>query len=140
MRLILLGALGVLVPFGALPDSAGPAHPAPDRRQEPVLVRIEIEGDSVRAVPDVVTVRPGQRVEWVTDIGEWTVRFTGPNPFLPSAAEEGIRGGPGERNGQAVRPDAARGRYKYMIMVRDGERMRMRDPEVVVDPGDGPGR
>ena len=141
VALAVLGTLGALSPLALLPDgptSRDLTDPAPEA-QEPVLVRIEAEGDSLRAVPDVVTVRPGQRVEWVTDLGDWTVRFTGPNPFSPVAAEQGIQGGRGQRNGQAVRGDAARGRYKYMIMVRDGERTRVRDPEVVVDPGDGPG-
>lgn len=135
-----LALLGGITPL-AFTAAQGPEDSSGRSLQqsEPVLVRIEIEGDSVRAIPDVVTVRPGQRVEWVTDIGEWTVRFTGPNPFPPVAAEEGIRGARGQRNGQAVRNDAARGRYKYMIRVRDGQRMRVRDPEVVVDPGDGPG-
>lgn len=144
MRLFVLGAavtLGSLTSMGAI-SSGGPEDSPgiPFQGPEPVLVRIEIEGDSVRAVPDVVTVRPGQRVEWITEIGSWTVRFTGPNPFPPEAAEAGLQGARNQRNGAAVRADAAAGRYKYMIMVRDGERTRVRDPEIVVDPGDGPGR
>jgi plastocyanin len=144
MKSLILGTLvflGVLAPLTFTP-AQGPGAPSEGSFQvaDSVLVRIEIEGDSVRAVPDVVTVRPGQRVEWVTDIGEWTVRFTGPNPFPSVAAETGIQGARGQRNGEVIRNNAAEGRYKYMIMVRDGERMRVRDPEVVVGPGDGPGR
>lgn len=143
MRLSVLGAattLGSLAFLGAIP-AHGPGDPTPivPQGSDTVLVRIEIEGDSVRAVPDVVTVRPGQRVEWVTDIGSWTVHFTGSNPFPPEAAAPGIQGARDQRNGAAVRANAAAGRYKYMIMVRDGERTRVRDPEIVVDPGDGPG-
>jgi plastocyanin len=132
---------GLLTPLAIVPASgAGGPYGRSPQQTEPVLVRIEIEGDSVRAVPDTVTVRPGQRVEWVTDIGDWTVRFTGPNPFPPAAAEDGIQGARGQRNGAAVRGDAAEGRYKYMILVRDGERMRIRDPEVIVAPAGDPGR
>ena len=144
MKSFVLGALvilGVLSPLTSIPaQGPGASFGGSLQVADTVLVRIEIEGDSVRAVPDVVTVRRGQRVEWVTEIGDWTVRFTGPNPFPPAAAETGISGARGQRRGQAVRNDAAEGRYKYMIMVRDGERMRVRDPEVVVGPGDGPGR
>ena len=144
MRSFILGTLvflGILAPLAFTPAQDRGASSGGSRQvADSVVVRIEIEGDSVRAVPDVVTVRRGQRVEWVTDIGDWTVRFAGPNPFPPVAAEAGIRGARGQRNGEVVRADAPDGRYKYMIMVRDGERMRVRDPEVVVGPGDGPGR
>jgi len=144
MKSIVLTALalfGGITPLALIPaQGSGGSFRGSFQEADTVLVRIEIEGDSVRAVPDVVTVRPGQRVEWITDIGEWTVQFTGPNPFSPVAAQEGIRGSRGQRNGEDVRNDAAEGRYKYMIRVRDGQRMRVRDPEVVVAPGDGPGR
>jgi len=143
MKRFVLGVmvfLGVLVPVTFLPaqradDLAG----ALDQGLPTIVVRIEIEGDSVKAVPDVVTAKPGQRVEWVSDIGEWTVKFLGPQPFGPGGANPGIRGAKGQRNGSTARADAPKGRYKYMIMVRDGNRMRVRDPEVVIDPGDGEG-
>jgi plastocyanin len=134
-----LWALLVLSLFASSALAPGGRAFSPDAlpQDSVVLVEISLEGDSVVVDPEVVSVRPGDRVEWVSEVGEWRVIFTSPAPFGPEASQAGIRGNQGQRRGQGVRPEAPRGRYKYLVQVRDGNRMRVRDPEVVVDPGPG---
>jgi plastocyanin len=131
-----LFTLGPLAHGGLVPDSRA-MDPGPSPQDSVVVVEITLEDDSVFVDQEVVTVRPGDRVEWVSEDGDWRVIFTSPDPFGPEAAQAGIAGSRGQRQGQAVRPDAPRGRYKYLIQLRDGNRMRILDPEVVVDPGPG---
>jgi plastocyanin len=160
MKQIHLGTLVILAALGGLsvlPARAslrgvgsaaeGPANPslstASTRSQVPdtVVIQIVADADSVVAVPGSVTVRRGQVVTWACDLGNWTVQFRSGQPFGDAAVSEGIRGTRGARFGQAVRADAQAGRYKYDILVRvEGGPPLRADPEIVIGPGDGPGR
>lgn len=137
--------LATLAVLGATAFSAvGPNDPNPTQETGQELPTIEIEilrdGESIRAEPDSVYALPGQMVTWNCEFGEWMVFFKDGQPFGEAAVGEGIRGGQGQRSGQAVRTNAAHGEYKYDIMVRiPGEGTIRIDPEVVVGPGDGPG-
>lgn len=150
---ILISLLGVaaLVPAPSPVDaqltalSGGPGgaeaeSPSPAMQADTIRIRIIADADSVIAVPNSVTVRPGQVVTWICDLGEWTVKFKNGQPFGEAAVGEGIKGNRGQRRGQAVRGNARAGAYKYDIMVRvQGGRNLMADPEIVVGPGDGGG-
>ena len=126
---------GLAIPPGSAED-VGPALQA-----DTIVIQIVADADSVIAVPASVTVRRGQVVTWASDLGEWTVKFKSGQPFGEAAVGEGIKGNQGQRRGQAVRENAEYGSYKYDIMVRiQGGRNLTADPEVVVGPGDGPGR
>jgi hypothetical protein len=136
-------ALVILIPFtltGAQESDPGGTErlAPPSTPQEPDTIYIEIvaDADSVIAVPSVVTVQRGQVVTWISELGEWTVKFKSSQPFGDRAVGEGIRGNRGQRRGQAVRQNAAEGRYKYDIMVRlqGGQNLRA-DPEIVIGPG-----
>jgi len=117
------------------------AETAPEIQIDTIVIQIVADADSVIAVPNSVTVGRGQVVTWVCELGEWTVKFKSGRPFGDAAVGDGIKGNRGQRRGQAVRPDAEAGRYKYDIMVRiQGGRNLTADPEIVVGPGDGPGR
>ncbi len=134
-----LVALGALFNFSFGPgkdgDSARPFQAeAPASMQiDTILIEIVADADSVIAVPSVVEVEPGQVVTWNSELGEWTVFFQSAQPFGEGAVGQGIRGGRGQRNGQAVRNEAAEGRYKYDILVRiQGGGTLRADPEIVV--------
>ncbi|MFQ5538425.1 MAG: hypothetical protein ACE5GJ_13355 [Gemmatimonadota bacterium] len=139
MRLRVSAAAAMLLSVAAHLSLRGDAReglPSPGAQEGPIVIEIVIDGDSVRAVPDVVEVVRGQRIEWVSDLGEWRVIFTSPAPFGPEASGNGIGAGRSERAGRNVRAAAPEGRYKYMIQVRDGNRMRIADPEIVIGPGE----
>lgn len=160
MKKIVLAALAVLGVF--LPVSFVPAQGPGGHRQGPgasaetadspapvalapqadtIVIQIVADADSVIAVPSSVTVRRGQVVTWTCELGEWTVKFKSGQPFGDAAVGEGIKGNRGRRNGEAVRGNAEYGSYKYDIMVQvEGGRNLRADPEIVVGPGDGPGR
>jgi plastocyanin len=153
-----LVVLGVLAPVTFVPaQRPGADDPSPaevkatpeyargealrPQEQDTVFIQIVADADSVAAKPASVTVRPGQVVVWQSDLGDWRVNFKSMQPFGEGAVSDGIRGERGQRNGKAVRAGAQAGRYKYDIMVRiQGGPPLTADPEVVVDPGDGPGR
>lgn len=142
MKPLALGAVLFLAAFTPATIITIPGNPSEEaNRQVPtVTVQIVVQGNAVQAVPDTVRVRPGQVVEWVSEAGNWEVRFHSPEPFGPGAQEQGIRGNQGQRNGQAVRARAQRGRYKYDIKVTlPGGREIQVDPEIIVDPGEGDG-
>jgi hypothetical protein len=130
------------------PAFAGPIPPVGDGSPSPVVqadtirIRIIADADSVIADPNSVTVRPGQVVTWICDLGDWTVRFQDAQPFGEGAVSQGISGNRGQGRGQAVRANARQDRYKYDIMVRvQGGPPLTADPEIVVGPeGDGGGR
>ena len=129
------GRAGLAVPPGSAAE-VGPAVQA-----DTIVIQIVADADSVIAVPASVTVRRGQVVTWACELGEWTVKFKSGQPFGDAAVGEGIKGNQGQRRGQSVRENAEYGSYKYDIMVRiQGGRNLTADPEVVVGPGDGPGR
>jgi plastocyanin len=115
-----------------------PVENRPDGQQgDTIFIQIVADADSVVAVPNVVTASPGQVVTWTTELGDWTVFFQSAQPFGQQAVGQGIRGGRGQRNGQAVRNEAAPGRYKYDILVQvQGGRNLRADPEVVITPGE----
>lgn len=139
----LLATLAVLGVATATVTGPEPGSLSQEVQEIPDTVWVEIvpDADSVRAIPDPIVVEPGQVVSWTTDLGEWTVTFKSGIPFGEAAVGDGIRGNRGQRRGQAVRSDAAPGRYKYDIMVRvQGGRNLRADPEVVIGPGDGPGK
>ena len=156
MKLFVLGALiavGVFIPVTFVPaqgpgdhgpslvsGEVGPTPTTPNQQVDTIWIQIVADADSVVAVPNSVTVRRGQVVTWTSDLGEWTVKFKSGQPFGDAAVGEGIKGNQGQRTGQAVRASAEPGRYKYdiMVQVRGGPNLRA-DPEVVIEPGDGPG-
>lgn len=89
----------------------------------------------ISAEPDSIEVNPGDRVEWTGAVDAWTIQ-------VPNAAgifgrqTAGANGGRNDRAGLRVIPDAARGRrYKYVVAVWDGNRVRILDPEIVIGPG-----
>jgi plastocyanin len=140
-----LVVLGIMFPVTIVPAQGDdPVIPAPEHEKVPqqidtVFIQIVADADSVVAVPNSVTVSPGQVVTWECELGDWTVFFRSDQPFGGSAVGEGIRGGQGQRSGQAVRGQAAPGRYKYDILVRvQGGRNLRADPEVVIEPPELP--
>jgi len=140
MKSLALGAVLFLAAFTPATMVTIPGNPSEAEQQQArtVTVQIVVQGNTVRADPDTVRVRPGQVVEWVSEAGNWEVRFHSPEPFGSGAQEQGIRGAGGQRSGQAVRAQARRGRYKYDIKVTlPGGREIQVDPEIIVDPGEG---
>jgi hypothetical protein len=138
-----LASLGILVPLGFLPAlgsvPVGDATEVTAQQADTVVIQIVADADSVVAVPNSVTVSRGQVVTWNCELGDWTVIFGSAQPFGEQAVGEGIRGNRGQRRGQAVRSDAAEGRYKYDILVRvQGERNLRADPEIVIAPAGRP--
>ena len=126
---------------GIAPTSPLPGEQPSAQATDTVVIRIVADADSVAAVPDAVTVRPGQVVTWICDLGDWTVKFRSSQPFGDAAVGEGIRGNRGRGRGQAVRANAEAGRYKYDIMVQvEGGPPLRADPEIIVDPGEGGSR
>ncbi len=144
MRRFLWGILvfaGILVSVTFIPAQGGAEAPGlvQEAQADTIFIQIVPDADSVRAEPNSVTVRPGQVVTWITDLGEWEVKFKSREPFGDRAVGEGIRGGRGQRNGRGVRPNAAAGTYKYDIKVRvQGGRNLQADPEIVVRPAGRP--
>jgi plastocyanin len=140
-----LVALGILFPVTFLPAQGndtpkpGPGPEVPAQQVDTIVIQIVADADSVVAVPNVVTVSPGQVVTWNSDLGDWTVFFQSAQPFGEQAVGQGIRGGRGQQNGQAVRNEAAEGRYKYDILVQvQGGRNLRADPEIVIAPRELP--
>ncbi len=140
--LVLLGILFpvTIVPAqGKDPVSPTPVNEAVPQQVDTVFIQIVADADSVVAVPNSVTVSRGQVVTWECELGDWTVFFQSDQPFGESAVGEGIRGGQNQRNGRAVRPEAAEGTYKYDILVRvQGGRNLRADPEVIIEPPETP--
>ena len=140
VALLALGAYSALALTPARSDGAtslGLKAHAGAQQGDTIFIEIVADADSVVAVPNVVNASPGQVVTWTTELGEWTVFFQSAQPFGQQAVGQGIRGGRGQRNGQAVRNEATPGRYKYDILVQvQGGRNLRADPEVVITPGD----
>jgi len=141
LALSALVILGVLFPVtfipaqGNGPNDLGPENEFPAQQADTIVIQLVADADSVIAVPNSVTVNRGQVVTWASELGDWTVFFRSGQPFGDQAVGEGIRGGRGQRNGQAVRNEAETGAYKYdiLICVQGGQNLR-RDPEVVIAP------
>lgn len=132
--------LAVLASLGFLQPSAGDPGEEAATQRPTVSIAIVAEGDSIAADPDSILVRPGQKVEWSSELGDWEVVFESDEPFGEEARRRGIKGGKGKANGRNVRSAAREGRYKYLIRVTtpDGKTLE-RDPEIVVRPGRGDG-
>ncbi len=139
--------LHTLAPVAVLVLLAGLHALAPENAQIPqeatvVTISLDEEG-TITVSPDPVVVNRGQTVEWINDpesaVQSWTVRFQSPVPFGGVPAAQGISGNRGERErrGAALSNAAEVGRrYKYMVSVWDGQRVRILDPEVEVGPGE----
>ncbi len=140
MKAFALGAVVFLValtPATLVTTSVGEKREPAPRQESTITIQIVADADSVIAVPAVVTVRPGQRVEWVCDLGEWEVKFKNGEPFGEGSVRDGIKGGRGNKHGRNVRAQARGGRYKYDIKVKvRGGRNLKADPEIVVSPGE----
>ncbi len=106
-----------------------------------VTIQYSAETGVVSASPDTVTVRQGQRLEWVSS-RQWRVNVPlgasvfGPPPGKGPGTARSFNGGANQRAGAPVLPDAATGGYKYDVSVFDGGEWHTRDPEIVVIPRD----
>lgn len=129
--------LGVLIPVTFVPAQRSDT-PEPSAQELPTItIRIVADADSVIAVPSSVTVKPGQMVEWICELGEWEVKFKSGEPFGEDARNNGIKGRKGSKTGKNVRGQAHRGNYKYDIKVKlQGGRNLTADPEIVVEAGE----
>ena len=132
-----LVALGILFPltFAPAQNRDLPAPADLSQQADTIIIQIVADADSVVAVPNSVTVSRGQVVTWACELGDWRVNFKSGQPFGDQAVGDGIRGNQGQRQGQAVRNNAAAGSYKYdiMVQVRGGPNLRA-DPEIVINP------
>ncbi len=139
MRLRIFTPVVATVVLGSALHSPAPGLAGAGQEAPVVTIGLDDEGN-ITVSPDPVVVNRGETVEWVADpesaVESWTIRFRSPVPFGNAAAQQGINGNRGQRRGQALNAEAQVGRrYKYMVSVWDGQRVRILDPEIEVGPG-----
>jgi plastocyanin len=123
--------LGLLVVF----CGAATAWAAPQRA---AVVTINLTEAGVVVTPAVITVAPGEEVEWRSDHAFAIAVERNATLFgreLPPQALR-ARAGRGQASVRArTGQNAPAGAYKYSVGVWDGENVWVVDPEVVIRPG-----
>ena len=100
-----------------------------------VVITVDTESGDFSYSLDPVRATRGDRVEFVSEQGSWSVNFGNNSPFA-EARFNGRRAAPRQL---PIRGDAADGSYKYFVAVAIGEDVYTDDPEVIVGPRRGGG-
>ncbi len=109
---------------GATPP---PAHPAQSQLHE-VSIRLDVATGEFTYSLNPVHAKRGDRIQWTSEQGAWSVKFQQATPFdVP-----GARAQRGASRQLVVRADAAYRSYKYTVgLVVEGD-VYTDDPEIIV--------
>lgn len=110
---------------GAPPDSARLAQ----SELHEVSISVNVATGEFTYSLNPVRAKRGDRIEWNSEQGNWSVRFA-TTPF-PEKSLRGKRGGPKHL---VVKPDAAFGSYKYTVGLAVGDDVFVDDPEILIGP------
>ncbi len=123
-----------LPPLAFFPLTDGP--PAPPPTTVSVSIDYDASSGTLSVSPDPVMVHRGDKVEWGSDAGPWTIVVPSNDmPFGASAHGKGIGAQKGKHMGATVAANAKYGTYKYIVALYDGSEVRILDPDVIIGPG-----
>lgn len=114
-------------------QSASRAPEAPTASQSElheVQISVDVATGKFSYSLNPVFARRGDRVQWTSDQGAWSVTFQQVTPFELKVT----RGAPGGLKQLVVKPDAAYGSYKYTVGLAVGNAVFTDDPEIIIGP------
>ncbi len=112
---------------GARSAASGPAGGQAQTHR--VVISVNTQTGEFSYSLDPVFAKRGDRIEWTSEQGNWSVRLE-TTPF----AEKSLRGKRGGPKHLVVRPDAAFRSYKYTVGLAVGDDVFTDDPEIIIGP------